>query len=330
MDGNVRTIQKASIGNGIDIVIIGDAFSDRLIADGTYDKYMNMAAEAIFDVEPYKSFRDFFNVYAVYAVSRDEKYYNNYGQTAMSCWFGEGTRIVGNDYNALQYAMKAIHEDRVYESTIIVAVNEHRYSGTCYMYYDRNNDYGTGLGVAYCALNNTDLDFCDVVRHEAGGHGFAKLSDEYGGNGSINEREKLDFITMSEMNGWYKNIDFTDDPNSVKWSQFIADPAYSSEKIGVYEGGATYDSGVFRPTENSIMRYNKGTYNAPSREAIYYRINKLAFGAGWLYDRAEFLEYDRKNIPEGSMGTKSAEVDSHLFIPLAPPVVRKMQELLSK
>ena len=329
MDGKVRTIQKASVGNGIDIIVLGDAFSDRLIADGTYDKYMDMAVEAVFDAEPYKSYRDYFNVYAVYAVSRDEKYYNSYGRTALNCWFGEGTRIVGSDYDALQYALKAIPEDRAYESTIVVAVNEHRYSGTCYMYYDRNNDYGTGLGIAYCALNNSDQDFGNVVRHEGGGHGFAKLSDEYGGNGSISDREKSDYRTMFEMNGWYKNIDFTDDPDSVRWAQFIQDPSYASEGIGVFEGGATYDTGVYRPTENSIMRYNTGIYNAPSREAIYYRIHKLAFGADWTYDRNRFLEYDRMNIPSQPMKTKAGENDEH-FIPLAPPVVRDIKELMSR
>ena len=65
-DGVVKTLQTATKGNGIDLVLMGDAYSDRLIADGTYDKTMNIAMEKFFAVEPYKSFRDHFNVYAVY------------------------------------------------------------------------------------------------------------------------------------------------------------------------------------------------------------------------------------------------------------------------
>ena len=61
-DGEVKTLQTATVGNGIDIVLMGDAYSDRLVADGTYDNAMNTAMEKFFDVEPYKSFRDHFNV----------------------------------------------------------------------------------------------------------------------------------------------------------------------------------------------------------------------------------------------------------------------------
>ena len=54
-------------------------------------------------------------------------------------------------------------------------------------------------------------------------------------------------------------------------------------------------TGVWRPTVESIMRYNWGGFNAPSREAIYYRIHKLAYGADWKYDYEEFVKYDEIN-----------------------------------
>ena len=40
---------------------------------------------------------------------------------------------------------------------------------------------------------------------------------------------------------------------------------------------------------------NKGKFNAPSREAIYYRIHKLAYGASWKYDYETFVSWDAKN-----------------------------------
>ena len=40
------------------------------------------------------------------------------------------------------------------------------------------------------------------------------------------------------------------------------------------------------------MFTNKGQYNAPSREAIYYRIHKLAYGASWKYDYETFVSWD--------------------------------------
>ena len=49
-----------------------------------------------------------------------------------------------------------------------------------------------------------------------------------------------------------------------------------------------------------------GIFNAPSREAIYKRIHRLAFGKDWQYDYENFVEYDQKNIAtEKAAGTTS-------------------------
>lgn len=71
-DKTVKVLQKATVGKGINIVLLGDGYSDRLIADGSYDEDMNKAMNAIFKDEPYATFRDYFNVYQVYAVSENE------------------------------------------------------------------------------------------------------------------------------------------------------------------------------------------------------------------------------------------------------------------
>lgn len=52
------------------------------------------------------------------------------------------------------------------------------------------------------------------------------------------------------------------------------------------------------------MRY--GTeFNAPSREAIYYRIHKLAYGEDWQYDYETFVQQDLKNIPSSQQAHPS-------------------------
>ena len=43
------------------------------------------------------------------------------------------------------------------------------------------------------------------------------------------------------------------------------------------------------------MRHNTGGFNAPSREAIYYRIHKLAYGDNWVYNFEDFVTWDAKN-----------------------------------
>ena len=52
-NGEVRQLQKATKGRGIDIVLMGDAFSDRQVEDGTYAAMMNKMMEAFFSEEPY-------------------------------------------------------------------------------------------------------------------------------------------------------------------------------------------------------------------------------------------------------------------------------------
>ena len=127
-----------------------------------------------------------------------------------------------------------------------------------------------------------------------------------------------------EPYGWWKNVDFTSDPSAVKWSQFINDYRYAAENIGIYEGASTYSHGAWRPTENSIMRYNEGGFNAPSRYAIWYRINKLAFGPEWNGTYEDYVEYDAVNRTPAANQLRiqrTLEAKKKNLPPLAPPVV---------
>ena len=93
---------------------------------------------------------------------------------------------------------------------------------------------------------------------------------------------------------WYSNVDITSDPTQVKWAQFLADDRYKKE-VGMYEGGFTYQYGVWRPSENSIMNDNQGGFNAPARYTIWYRIHKLAYGNSWNGTYEDFATYDAIN-----------------------------------
>ena len=90
-------------------------------------------------------------------------------------------------------------------------------------------------------------------------------------------------------------MDFTSDPEKVKWAHILSDERYADEPEGVYEGARNCSRGIWRPTYDSIMMDNKGSFNAPSREAIWYRIHKLAYGSDWLYDFEDFVKYDSVN-----------------------------------
>lgn len=302
-NGTVEILHSATVGEGIDIVLMGDGFSDRQIADGTYHDVMSTMADNLFDEEPYKSFKDMFNIYVVNVVSPTEGY--DHGATALGSYFGGGTLVGGNDANCFSYAQKAISSDRMDEALIVVAMNQDAYAGTCYMYYPDNvtGTYGSGTSIAYFPTSSDTATFSGLVHHEALGHGFAKLADEYTYEwmGAIPNSEKSNVMQNQNDWGWWKNVDFTADLSAIRWSHFINDERYSAENIGAFEGGLTYWTGVWRPTESSIMRYNTGGFNAPSREAIYYRIHKLAYGDDWTFNYEDFVAYDAINRSEEAL-----------------------------
>ena len=302
-DGKVEMLQTAKEGNGIDLVVMGDGFSDRLIADGTYRKTMVDAMEGFFSVEPFASFRNLFNVYMVTAVSKNEEF--SIGtETALEGYFSAtGTACTGSIAAVQEYARKAVDETRLQNATCLAILNKEMPAGYAYMLDpEAENDYGCGTGIAFVALGAGsfigfgDNTMAEIIHHEGGGHAFGKLADEYyyDFNGPVSQ-DGLDYLHQVEKYGWYKNIDSESSPTAVKWAKFLADPRYAGEHLGVYEGAALCISGLYRPTEESIMFTNKGQYNAPSREAIYYRIHKLAYGTSWKYDYETFVSWDAKN-----------------------------------
>lgn len=321
-DGAVKVVQQASVGNGIDIVFMGDAYSDRQIAAGDYEADINKAIEMLFSEEPYKSFRDHFNVYIVKAVSATEGY--GLGSTAFNGYFGNGTQV-GGDHNKVQtYAQKAISSSRMNEAVVIVMMNREYYAGTCYMYHPSvTNGYGNGLSISYFPLGTDDDMLAGLICHEAGGHGFSKLADEYSyeSMGTISSDAVSTHQSQQTNWGWWKNVDFTSDLSAIRWSHFLNDSRYQYDGLGAYEGGLTYWSGVWRPTENSIMRHNTGGFNAPSRESIYYRIHKLAYGSSWTYDYEEFARYDAVSRAVSSSASGKDNYVEKTYPPTAPPVI---------
>lgn len=295
-DGQVRVLQTATKGKGIDIVLMGDGYSDKSINNGTYDEVMNLTKEKLFTIEPVKSFREMFNVYAVTAVSKNEGYEPG-TETAFSVKFasGSGKFNISHDSASYKYAHKAIND--VNEAVMVIIVN---HTGTtrsvCFMSPTNESvDYGSGTSRAYCNRGNNEKEFERTLHHEVWGHGFAKLADEYVEFNCAPSAYEIQEVKKKQLSGWWKNIDFTDDTSQIRWKHFIYDSRYEDEKLGAYEGGYTYAKDVWRPTESSVMRSGSASFNAPSREAIYYRIHKLAYGDNWKYDYEEFVKYDEIN-----------------------------------
>ena len=316
-DGQVTKIHSATVGKGIDVVFVGDAFADK--DQDLFNKYVELGKEAFFTEEPFRSTKNRFNIYRIGSVSKNGIITQEGGDTKFSAQFGDGTYISGDHDAVFRFVQDKMPSVNLKKTIVFVIVNKAKYAGTCWMFSDNK-------AVCYVPLCRDETDYAQTLRHEGCGHGFGKLADEY----FYDSMGRIPDDKVSELKKWkgfaygfHENVDLTSDPNTILWSKFISDSRYSG-KVGVYEGGYTYPYGVYRPTDNSIMRYNTGGFNAPSREAIYKKIMKFSEGNAWTYDYETFVAFDapaRSAEAVTRAAAQCAAVDKANFIPLAPPVM---------
>lgn len=325
--GKVSVLQTHTEGRGVPIVLMGDGFIDTEVADGTYRNAMEQAREALFSLEPMKSLRSYFDVYEVTAVSLHNSF-SDLTSTAFSAKFGAGTLITGDDDKAMQYAAKAV--SNISDALIVIVLNDPRYAGTCVLYSgNKKTDIPTGCSVAYVPMTdpllNDGVSFADILQHEAVGHGFAKLADEYSERGNITQ-EAIAEIQHFQSYGFARNVALSSDVTRSYWADFAADPAYAAEQLSCYEGAYTYLKGAYRPTQNSMMNENALYFNAPSRAMIYKRCMNIAYGAPWKYDYDAFVAFDAPSHQQAAAKSAPAWYSSarskNPRPRLAPPIIR--------
>ena len=302
-DGDVITLNEATQGNGVDIVFMGDCYDAADIAAGNYIADIQEAMGYYFDIEPYKTYKDYFNVYAVLGVSDDSGMgtLNTIKDAKFGSTFGEKNLVQPDMNMCFEYACKAPINDNIAQTLVVLVENTTEYGGVCYM-------YGDGSAVACCpkSADAYPYDFRGIVQHEAGGHGFGKLADEYiyhnafistctctDGCGHVN-----DFLA-NKNRGWYANLELTGDMNEVGWSHLIFHPKYSNV-VDIYEGGYFHTRGVYRSEPTSCMNNNIPYYSAISRQAMVERIMEYA---GETFDLEEFIA---KDVTTAGPTTKSA------------------------
>ena len=297
-EDQIITLQKATKGNrgGINLVFLGDGYDGKDISEGKYMAAMQEQVENFFGIEPYKTYRDYFNVYTAIAVSPETGIGTinsiRYAKFETTFTGGVGLRC---DYDAVfRYAlqMPTVNTDNLKESLIIMVPNSTDYGGICQMWDD-------GSAIAFCPMSTYGypLDTRGVIQHEAGGHGFGKLGDEY-----IYHNEFIDFcgcsccghvleFNMAKAKGWYDNLSLTGKMHEVPWSHFIFDERYS-DFVDIFEGGFMHNRGVFRSEYNSCMNNDIPYYNTISRESIVKRIKRYA---GEEYSFEEFVANDKRD-----------------------------------
>lgn len=303
------TLQKATRGNngGINIVILGDGYDAKDISSGDYLTNIKQEVEYFFGIEPYTTYRDYFNVYTAFPLSTETGVgtvntirYNRFNTT-----YTGGVGLTADYDEIFNYALNAptVTQDNLKQTLIIIVPNSTDYGGITQMWED-------GSAIAFCPLSTYGypLDSRGVIQHEAGGHGFGKLGDEY-----IYHNAFIDFCNClccghtDEFNnaknlGWYENLSLTGKMHEVPWSHLIFDNRYS-DIVDIFEGGFMHNRGVFRSEQNSCMNNNIPYYSTISRESIVKRIKRYA---GETYSYEEFVANDRR---DAGTATRSSSVN---------------------
>ena len=315
-DGNYETVQHSSTGDGIDMVLVGDGYTIAEVRQGKYKNDLLEAIEHFFNIEPYRTYRNYFDIHIVYAFSDESGISDhiNIKNTKFSSIYvaANSTRMDVDHETSFEYALKAPLSSNLAETLIVVITNSSRYAGTNFSYSD-----GKSISIVPKTTLSYPNDFRGVVQHEIGGHGFGRLADEYVQHNTSIPSTEITELKRWQVWGFFRNVDITNDASTILWNHIIADPAYPY--VGIYEGGYTYATGVWRSEPTSLMNNNISYINAISRELIVRQIKNLA-GETFSYE-----EFKSKDVRETHALLRSAAISIEEELRLPPPILIKVE-----
>jgi hypothetical protein len=272
-------ISNGSPANRVDILYVGDGYTQADLDAGLYDQHIQVFLNHMFTTggvlaDPLPRYRNFFNVHKITVVSNesgaDIPSQSIFRDTALDATYEtEGIErflsIDGEKADMLRDAELA--GTGIVADVRLAAVNHSKYGGAVW----------DGWAV-YAGANPNAPEY---QLHEFG-HAFANLFDEYGGDPSTYTGPEPTFAP---------NV--TKDATGQKWSHWsgFVDPRDESLTIGAHEGAAGYDHGLYRPSLNSKMRNLYRPFDAVSREwiiqTIYEHVDPLD---NWLDNSGEVVD----------------------------------------
>lgn len=335
-EDGVIPMQQATRGNngGIDILFVGDGYDAEDIANGTYYNDMQEEMTYFFAVEPYKTYRNYFNVSAAVAMSYESGVVDSpdkWRNTKFGVTWGAGNngRLSVPFEDIGSYVLQnvtncPITTANVGRSLIICVPNSDAYEGLTALYSD-------GSAIAVCPMSKLGYpnDARGLIQHEAGGHGWAKLDDEYIYHRSYIQNctciccSHVDAVESMHAMGWGRNVSLTGKYGKVEWKHLVAHPSYS-DIVDIYEGGHMHSLGIYRSEVNSCMNNNVPYFSTWSRQLAVERI-KWAAGETFSFDdfvANDSREYGDKFLTRGRADVPWQQVTA-THSPTHGPVIKK-------
>ncbi|MDC0766778.1 M64 family metallopeptidase [Streptomyces sp. HD] len=254
-----RTTQVRRGGDpatSFDLVFVGDGYTSAEL--GTFADQVDTAVSALFAREPFRSHRNKFNIWRVDVTSPQSGVDNDprgiYRNTAldMGFWCEDIARLLCVDENkALRYGALAPDADQV------IALGN-------------TTTYG-GAGGTVATMSGGNGQSSNIMIHELG-HSIGGLGDEYEDpypGFPCPPTAEVDWPNLSVHNR------STQQQYHLKWYQNMGQSTPDGGIIDAYQGGGYCATGVYRPSNNSVMRSLDSTeFNLPSRDALiraFYR-----------------------------------------------------------
>lgn len=312
-------LQKASKGSGIDIFFCGDGYDAIDISNGTYLMDMTQEMEYLFGVEPYTTYRDYFNVYTSFALSEDSgvEDVNHWRRTKFhSANTGRDADGLRTDWmGAMNYCAETVPpiiEKPHPRVGCILVVNTTAYEGVTY------------LGESFCSVvtksdSSYPFDARGVLQHEAGGHGIGWLGDEYIYHMADIYKcpctccNHADNLRSDHSWGYALNLTLDGSFKGVPWYHLLKHPSYT-DIVDIYDGGYFHKKGVYRSEHNSCMNNNVPYFSTWSRQLI---VGRILDWAGESFSLDSFYAKDSREYGKDfTQATRSNALDA--YIPARP------------
>ncbi|MBB4960761.1 M64 family metallopeptidase [Micromonospora polyrhachis] len=226
--------QTGSTADRFDLVFVGDGYTSSQLA--LYHQHVAEKWATLTTIAPYSTYKNYFNVWMVDVVSAESGVDNDPNQgvnknTALGMYFwcsGTERLLCLNESTAKSYAANAPAVD------MIVAIgNSTKYGGAGYS--------------SMATASGGNAQSGQIVQHELG-HSIGGLADEYDTpynrySGAEPSAPNVTRYTASQLTS-----------RKTKWYGLLGQSTPDGGVIGAYEGAYTYKYGIYRPSENSLMR----------------------------------------------------------------------------
>jgi hypothetical protein len=245
VDSDVVPIQETGgIDERFDLVFIGDGYTEADLA--LYHQHVLSKWAELSAVEPFKSYKDYFNVWQVNVISDQSGVDDDPKGTLRDTALDMGFYCQGRDQNTERLLCLSNAEAEAYSAAVPGADQVIALGNT--------KKYG-GAGGKYATVAGGNFYAGQIAVHELG-HSIGGLADEYS------------VYSTPYPGAEPKEPNVSKSADGSKWAEYAGQATPDGGVIGSFEGGSLYPTGIYRPSENSIMRTLGREYNLVGRDAM--------------------------------------------------------------